>query len=190
MSEGLVLQNDLGQIIDFNASATRFLGLTPDELSGRTSMDPRWQARKPSGEAFPGNEHPAMVTLATGKPMNQVPMVLKKKDGSMAWISINTVPVFDEEDPVRPSQVISTFSDVTHFQKLEKELSETLQFVPIGIIKMDMNKIKVKRIVSNSYFFTNKETIYFIGVAFKGNSTIFVYSSFGSVEKSFIQLYW
>ncbi len=43
MDEGVVLQDANSQILSSNLSAARLLGLTEDELVGRTSLDPRWR---------------------------------------------------------------------------------------------------------------------------------------------------
>ncbi|MBS0436121.1 MAG: PAS domain-containing protein [Proteobacteria bacterium] len=44
LSEGVVRQDADGRIIDANASAAPILGLSRDELLGRTPHDPRWYA--------------------------------------------------------------------------------------------------------------------------------------------------
>lgn len=41
MSEGVVLQDSEGRIVDFNQAATKILGLSRDQLLGLTSFDPR-----------------------------------------------------------------------------------------------------------------------------------------------------
>ncbi|MFS8119445.1 MAG: PAS domain S-box protein, partial [Microcoleus sp.] len=65
MTEGVVLQLANGQITTCNASAERILGLTPDQMMGRTSVDLDWRTVGEDGEPFPGEQHPAMITLRT-----------------------------------------------------------------------------------------------------------------------------
>jgi len=43
-------------------------------MVGRTSFDGRWGAGHEDGSPFPGDEHPAMVTLRTGEPCADVIM--------------------------------------------------------------------------------------------------------------------
>lgn len=43
VSEGFVLQDSNGVIIEFNQSALKILGLTEDQLKGKTSTDPHWK---------------------------------------------------------------------------------------------------------------------------------------------------
>ena len=74
MEEGVVYQNESGEIISANPAAERILGLTLDQMQGRTSVDPRWRAIHEDGSDFPGETHPAMVALKTGEMVNHVIM--------------------------------------------------------------------------------------------------------------------
>jgi PAS domain S-box-containing protein len=74
MAQGVVHQNAEGYIFSANPAAERILGLTLDQMQGRTSMDPRWKAINEDGSDFPGDTHPAMVALKTGKEVRNVIM--------------------------------------------------------------------------------------------------------------------
>jgi len=63
-----------GRVVTCNAAAERILGLTYDQLIGRTSVDPRWRAIHEDGSPFPGDTHPGMVALATGEGQKNVVM--------------------------------------------------------------------------------------------------------------------
>lgn len=121
LGEGLVVQRKDGIIVAANKSAEKVLGLSEDELYGRTSIDPRWRAVHEDGTHFPGEEHPAMLTLTDGKPRYEVIMGVHKPNGELAWISINTQPMFQEEEQ-QPSAVVATFTDITLRIQWEKEL--------------------------------------------------------------------
>lgn len=119
MVEGVVMQAADGSIIASNESAERILGLTQEQLAGRTSIDERWHAVREDGTPFPGEEHPAMVTLRTGSALFGVIMGVYKPDGSLTWISINAQPIFFDTTPT-PSAVVTTFNDITR-QKLRED---------------------------------------------------------------------
>ncbi len=123
MNEGVVVHAADGAIVASNAAAERILGLTADQLAGKTSLDPAWRAIRPDGSAFPGDEHPAMVTLRTGRPARDVIMGVHKPDGALTWIAINSEPVAcdaQEEHGVHAPRVVATFTDITaHRQALE-----------------------------------------------------------------------
>ncbi len=111
MAEGIVLQAADGSIEACNARAEEVLGLTRDQMAGVSSIDPRWQAIHEDGSPFPGNTHPAMVTLATGKPCSDVIMGVHKPDGALTWISVDSQPLFQPGEP-KPYAVVATFSEL------------------------------------------------------------------------------
>ena len=115
MAEGVVVQDQAGVILEANPASERILGLTRDQLAGRTSLDPRWHAIREDGGPFPGDQHPAMVTLRTGQPSRNVVMGVHKHDGDLTWISINALPLRAESEP-RPRAVITTFHDITQIK--------------------------------------------------------------------------
>lgn len=102
MSEGLVVQEAGGAIVLANPAAERILGLSAEQLSGRTSLDPRWRAVRGNGAPFPGDEHPAMVTLRTGAPTSNVLMGVYRPSGDLVWISVNTRLLRARTDGRRP----------------------------------------------------------------------------------------
>jgi PAS domain S-box-containing protein len=126
MSEGVVLQGMDGSIETCNAAAERILGLTRDQMMGRTSVDPRWQAIHEDGSPFPGETHPAMVTLRTGKPLANVVMGVHKPDGGLNWILINSSPV-TYPGGAGVQAVVTTFTDISDRKRYEKILEEALQ---------------------------------------------------------------
>src|SRR5438874_2134378 len=67
MQEGVILLGADGGIRACNASAERILGLSAEQITGRTPLDPHWRGIHEDGSAFPGEAHPVMVTLRTGR---------------------------------------------------------------------------------------------------------------------------
>jgi PAS domain S-box-containing protein len=107
MSEGLVHQTADGAIILCNPAAEEILGLTKDQMMGRTSLDPRWRAVHEDGTPFPGETHPAMVTLTTGEAQSNVVMGVHKPSGELTWILINSQPLFTSGNTL-PDGVVCT----------------------------------------------------------------------------------
>jgi PAS domain S-box-containing protein len=124
MEEGIVFQDRSGVIRACNASAERILGLTVDQMMGRTSVDPRWRAIREDGSVFPGEEHPAMVTLRSGQPLSNVLMGVHRPDGTLTWISINSQPLFRPGSSL-PSAVVTSFTDITERRQAEQDLRES-----------------------------------------------------------------
>jgi signal transduction histidine kinase/PAS domain-containing protein len=111
MTQGVICQDADGHIVMANSAAQTLLGYSFEELRGRTSFDPCWQARKSDGSPFPGDEHPAMLALRTGKPVKSVIMSLfHPKESAHRWLIVNAVPLFRPNERV-PFQVYTTLQD-------------------------------------------------------------------------------
>jgi PAS domain S-box-containing protein/putative nucleotidyltransferase with HDIG domain len=123
LSEGIVLQSADGVIRACNVSAERILGLTADQMMGRTSLDPRWRAIHEDGSDFPGETHPAMLTLRTGQPQFNVIMGVHKPSGELTWISINTQPIIPAGE-TQPYTVVASFHDITASKRAQAELAQ------------------------------------------------------------------
>jgi len=141
---GIVKQSADGNIISANPAAERMLGLTIDQMQGRLSVDPRWRAIHQDGSDFPGETHPAMVALKTGKEVSDVVMgAFHPVKKSYTWIMINTVLQFHPGQE-RPYQVFTIFNDITKRKQAEKALAKseekfriTLKNSPIVVWNQD-----------------------------------------------------
>ena len=121
MAPGVVYHGADGVILSANPSAERILGLSLDQMVGKTPMDPGRQAVRENGSEFPGSEHPAMVALRTGNPIGPITMgVFHPGKNSHSWLSVAAIPLFRASESI-PSQVYTTFEDVT-----ERKQAETL----------------------------------------------------------------
>lgn len=122
MMQGVVYQEASGAIIAVNPSAERILGLTVDQMMGRTSVDPRWKSTREDGSDFPGDQHPSMLALKSGRPVTGVLMgVYHPITEKHHWIIIDSIPRF-RPDETEPYQVYSTFTDMTQTKTFERRL--------------------------------------------------------------------
>ncbi|MDD3052001.1 MAG: PAS domain S-box protein, partial [Candidatus Cloacimonetes bacterium] len=129
MGQGVVYQNKTGEIISANPAALRILGLTQDQIKGRTSMDPRWRAIKADGSEYLGKDHPAVLALISGEPVvNKTMGVFHPEENGYRWIIITSIPQFFNGEK-HPYQVFSTFTDITAQKKAEIRLRETRDYL-------------------------------------------------------------
>ena len=142
--EGFVLQNQTGEIMFFNKATLQILGLSEDQLLGRTSLDPRWHCIKENGDPFPGDEHPAMVTLRTGKSTKGVVMGVHRPDNCFVWILINSIPFVG---PDGEAQALTTFVNVTEqtqrnheVTRLQQENNFIIASLKIGLWKWNVQE--------------------------------------------------
>lgn len=119
MYEGVVLQDKEGVIRTCNPAAERILGLNAEQMMGLRSIDPLWHAIHEDGSDFPGETHPAMVTLRTGKPQTNIVMGVHKPDGQLTWILINS-QALKHANETEPYAVLATFVDITERRNAEQ----------------------------------------------------------------------
>ncbi|MFC6661051.1 PAS domain S-box protein [Deinococcus multiflagellatus] len=124
---GMAVQAPDGRILQANHAATAVLGLSLDQLTGRDSLDPRWQAIHPDGSPFPGETHPAMQALRSGVALHHVPMgIFHPPSETWRWLDVSAIPRFAAGNPA-PKQVTTVFADVTELRAAQEALRASEQ---------------------------------------------------------------
>ncbi len=126
---GVLKQEKDSRITVSNDAALEMLGLTEDQLLGKTSFDPDWNVIHSDGTDFPGSEHPVPVAIATQRPVRDVVMgVYRPKTKDRSWLLVNAEPQFDLDGEF--DHVICTFTDITNERRSLVQKQEAL----IGIL--------------------------------------------------------
>ena len=124
MRAGLVAQLPDGSIFFSNQAALDILGLTEDEITGRTSTDERWYSIHEDGSPFPGQDHPAMVSLRTGESYSGVIMgVFRPRTNERGWILIDSVVHRNDRGEI--AWVLCSFIDITERKRAEDAKRES-----------------------------------------------------------------
>lgn len=120
---GVVLQGPNAEVLLSNQAALDLLGLTKDQLLGKTSFDPDWNVIHEDGSPFPGETHPVPQAIGTRQPLRGVVMgVYRPQHQDRVWLSVSAVPRLDMDGQVR--QVVCSFDDITARKKAEWALAE------------------------------------------------------------------
>lgn len=168
--DGVVYQDADGRIINANPAACRILGLTLDQMLGRTSIDPSWRSVRTDGTDFPGNEHPAMLALKTGKEIRDVVMgVVKPGEPQRAWILINAIPMMRSGEPT-PFRVFTMFRDITEQHRMTRELREREEIFRLFAENVN-NAIWIRKMGTGEAIFQNKAVEGIFGVSAEDYAT-------------------
>lgn len=125
LSEGVTVMDATGKIIKANPASARLLGLTLDQMLGRTPMHEEWRFIDDGGSPIPNDQNAALVALRTGRPQLGIVQGVNLPSGEMRWMHVSSVPIeFDEQGC--PQRVVSTFSDVTDERARDEQLMDAL----------------------------------------------------------------
>lgn len=116
--DGLAIVDAHGRIVQWNPAAEQVLGLTSDEISGRTSFDPRWAAIHRDGTPWPDDRHPSMEAISTGKPVRDVVMGVHRPRASLVWLRVNSTPFVEPDGSI--SGALTSFADITRIIEAEQ----------------------------------------------------------------------
>ncbi len=129
MEQGVIYLDASGAIFSANPAAERILGLTLDQMQGRTSFHPDWKTIREDGTPFLPEEHPSTISLKRGIPVKGVLMgVLHPLEKAYRWIQIDATPYFKDGENT-PYQVHTVFTDVTRQKNLETTLKEKTEYL-------------------------------------------------------------
>ena len=133
LAQGVVVHARDGSIERTNPAAEQSLGLSESQMRGRTPIDPTWNAVHADGSPFPGDEHPASVTLATGREVLGVVMGVQRPDGQRRWLVVSSVPLMDSMD--RAAGAVATFVDATDLLVLNTRLQQSLDHITASTLE-------------------------------------------------------
>lgn len=138
MSEGVVLIDGDGQIILANPATESITGLKRPKVEGHSYDSPEWPLLRPDGTRMPPAEMAGPRTMKEKRPIRNMLMGMKRPDGSISWISVNTTPLINEAGKI--DYIVLTFADTTERKEAEEALQlaeqnfrNSLDNSPLGI---------------------------------------------------------
>ena len=146
MTQGVVLQDAEGKIVEANRAASDILGLTRDQLFGRTAYDPRWKLIREDGFPYDPAEIPSNVALRTGKTVKDVTCgIYVPEKNEYRWILIGSAPQFRGSE-TEPSLTMTVFTDITErklaeedLRKSEMQMSSAANIARLGPWELDID---------------------------------------------------
>jgi PAS domain S-box-containing protein len=125
LAEGvLILQGEQGTIISVNKKACEITGLSREQLIGKNLAALMGKIIKEDGSEMEVYEFPPLITLRTGKEIQQAIAGYKNPLGRITWLSVNT-GLMDDYNPSMPGLAAVSFIDITPRKEAERRLYET-----------------------------------------------------------------
>jgi PAS domain S-box-containing protein len=129
---GVVVHGPDGRVVTANAMALEILGLSLAEINGRSSMDPDWQAVRENGAPFPGEQHPAMICLATSAPVRDVIMgVTSQAKREQRWLRVHANPLWVEG---KLAGAYACFEDITESRRIETQPDDVREKLELALL--------------------------------------------------------
>ena len=127
---GVVQQDASGRFVEANQAAAAMLGLTQDQLLGRTAVDDRWRAVRDDMSPYPGDQHPITRSARDGASVRGDSLGVLTPEGEQRWLLVNSEPLRDAAGAV--AGAVACFIDVTEQRAQRTLLQLALQAAAIG----------------------------------------------------------
>jgi PAS domain S-box-containing protein len=106
------------RIVYCNPLACSLLGMTNDQLLGRTALDPGWAFLLEDGRAMAVAEYPVNRVAAQRQPVRDLVVGVRRAGGAgIVWGLANADPIFDANGLI--AETIVTFVDITAHRQLQ-----------------------------------------------------------------------
>ena len=116
LTEGVLVQNQQGVIVEANPAATALLGVPLERLVGRSWLAPDGGCLLADGSPCPVEDEPDRRSIAIKAPVRNFTLGIAKPDGGTLWLLVNSVPlpVGTAFSPnTKGARVLTTFADIT-----------------------------------------------------------------------------
>ncbi|MFC4161181.1 diguanylate cyclase domain-containing protein [Chitinimonas lacunae] len=110
LDEAVLLHDVNGAIVAWNAPAERLLGMSGEQLRGRSLTDPCWRTLDEDGRPLAIDSHPLWLSRAASQPCRDMVLGLLRPDGRWVWLSLDIEPV---QWPGSRAVSMTTLRDIT-----------------------------------------------------------------------------
>jgi diguanylate cyclase (GGDEF)-like protein/PAS domain S-box-containing protein len=162
---GLLLQGPNSEIFLSNQQAFEMLGLSSDQLLGKSSFDPSWNVIHEDGSPFLSETHPVPEAIRTKQPVKEVIMgVYRPITKDRIWLLVSAIPVLNEDFGIK--HVICSFIDISKRKAAEFELQKSHKKISIlyEVYKNTTENLNLEDLLKNSLS-TIKEAFFIDGIA-------------------------
>ncbi len=122
LNVGILKYNAEKEIMIWNHTALRLLGVSADQIQHKTPFDTGWKAVYEDGTDIPYQSYPHFKAIDTLQPVKNVIMgIYRPRNNDSVWVLVNATPQFFDDGSLECVTV--TFADITEKKKMEAELN-------------------------------------------------------------------
>ena len=154
LNAGVVVHAPDTTVLYCNSMALQILGLTMDQMIGKTAMDPQWTFVSEDGTALTLEDYPVALTLRTGSDLNNYVIgILHPERSDVTWVVCNSYQARDTDNKL--DHVVISFFDISKRKRAEVALAKnkrsiaiTLDSIGDAVISTDIagNVVRMNRV--------------------------------------------
>jgi diguanylate cyclase (GGDEF)-like protein/PAS domain S-box-containing protein len=122
--EGMIIQNEFGEIETCNEAAETLLGLSKAVMMSQKSLSPKGILFRPDGTELRPEEFPPFISLTHGQTIEGAVVGLTNSSDKISWVKINSQPIFESPESTAYSSVVTTIISVTDELEQNKQLKK------------------------------------------------------------------
>ena len=123
LAEGVVVYDADGAVVEYNNTALEILGLSADELTGKTPIKESWGFICEDGTPLTQGELPGKNVLVTRQRERGVVLGVNRPNGEFAWIRVNSEPLHHAKSGAFDGVIVS-FADINDVKQAEVAFRE------------------------------------------------------------------
>ena len=121
---GIVVHAADSSILDSNHKAAELLGMSEEQMQGKTAIDPAWMFVNEDLKPVRQEDYPVNLILTSQKSLKELILgVCQPSSMNITWLTVTGYPTFNEKGTIE--EIVISFINVTERIQWAKELRES-----------------------------------------------------------------
>lgn len=158
LDTGIVVHAPDTSIIKCNPKAEELLGLSKEQMFGKTALDPNWKFLQINGTELPLHEYPVLKVINSKQAFKSFQGgVYRPASNSVVWLIINGFPMLNQQGNI--TEIVISFHDITEqrhlHDEIEREMSSKDAFLNGSIDLFWSIDKELRLLAANEVFFNS-----------------------------------
>ena len=131
---GVVVHDaETDRVIDFNPAALKILGLTREQMVGKSTVEPVWGLITENGAPMKVEDYPVNIVKRTRRPLlDYIVGIVKPDRAEPTLVMVKATPQLDGNGTLK--EIIVSSMDITKLKQVEEELLQSQKLEAIGTL--------------------------------------------------------